>query len=101
MKRGKMFFITSFLVICAVTSMIYAGGFDTAYTKFPKPIMVAGVPIHGGGDKLFTTGNIYFVDSVNVTDTNSGETADEPLASIRKALTLTTTAQMDIIAVLP
>ena len=44
-------------------------------TNFPNGISVLGMPMIGNGP-IFSTGDFYFVDSVNGSDTNDGKDKD-------------------------
>lgn len=99
MKSKKICLIVA--VLCMAVSCSIAD-FSTALTNFPNGLAVNGVPIYGGGNKLFTTGTVYFVDSVNGSNTNSGLNTNEALATIEYTIeNKVTTSKGDIVAVMP
>jgi len=69
-------------------------------TNFPNGISSFGMPVMGSG-AVFTTGDFYFVDSVNGSDDNDGKAKDRALATIDKAVGKCTANQGDYIIVMP
>lgn len=69
-------------------------------SKFPNGISSFGVPVLGGGG-LITTGNFFFVNSVNGSNGNSGSDPDNALATIDYAVGLCTANKGDVIVVMP
>jgi len=69
-------------------------------TNFPNGISVLGMPMIGNGP-IFSTGDFYFVDSVNGSDTNDGKDKDRALATLDVAVGKCTANQGDHIIVMP
>lgn len=69
-------------------------------TNFPNGISSFGMPVIGSGP-VFTTGDIYFVDSVNGSDDNDGKDKDRAKATIDSAINKCTANQGDYIIVMP
>lgn len=67
------------------------------------PLYVGGVPTMGSPGSLFTTGNVFFVDSgaTNTSDGNAGTTKGYPLATIDAAVGKCTANNGDVIIVMP
>lgn len=61
-----------------------------------------GVPVFGSGQQVpFTTGKYFFVDSNTGSDSNSGTTKTQPVATLDKALGLCTANKGDVIILMP
>lgn len=74
-----------------------------ALTNFPNGVSSYGVPVLGSGP-VFTTGNVWFVDSGHANAENStarGTSADLPFASIDYAVGQCTANNGDYIIVMP
>ena len=69
-------------------------------TAFPNGLSSFGIPLLGSGD-VFTTGSIFFVDSVTGSDTNAGTDPSAPLATIDAAVNKCTANKGDYIIVMP
>ncbi|MAF24328.1 hypothetical protein CL634_01895 [bacterium] len=69
-------------------------------TAFPNGVSSFGMPVMGSGP-VFTTGNIFFVDSVTGSDTNSGNGVENALATIDAAVGKCTANKGDFIVVMP
>jgi len=71
-------------------------------TNFPQGVSSFGVPVLGSGP-IFTTGNIFFVDSgaANATDNPNRGSKDEPFATIDYAIGRCTANNGDHIIVMP
>jgi len=70
-------------------------------THFSGPLYVAGMPTIGSPIDLFTTGNIFFVDSGTGANVNDGKTTDTPFATIDYAVGQCTANNGDTIIVFP
>jgi hypothetical protein len=75
-------------------------------TNFPTGISNRGVPVEGYagiGSPLFTSGNVYWVDSGADTadDDNAGTNPKQPLATVDGAVNKTTANNGDVIVVKP
>jgi len=68
-------------------------------TKFPAGISSQGVPVIGGS--YYTTGTVFFVDSVTGSNGNSGTDKDHPFATIDYAVGRCTANKGDVIIVMP
>ncbi|GAG32075.1 unnamed protein product, partial [marine sediment metagenome] len=73
------------------------------WTNFPNGITSFGMPVLGVGEETMTTGNIFFVDSGNGSDTAgaNGLNPDQPFATIDYAIGQCTANNGDIIFVMP
>lgn len=71
-----------------------------AVTQLVYNTSTGGIPSVGMKD-LYTTGNIYFVDSNNGASTNSGLTSDQPLDTTANAISLVTANAGDFIILMP
>lgn len=69
-------------------------------TNFPGGITSFGMPVLGSGP-VFTTGDIYFVDSVTGSDTNDGTAKEKALATIDVAIGKCKANNGDYIIVMP
>lgn len=66
------------------------------YTNFPNGITSMGVPTFGAGGLLPFTGNYFFVNETTGSDGNTGG-AQDPLATLTRALALCTNNNNDVI----
>lgn len=70
-------------------------------TNFPNGVTSFGVPVLGSGP-VFTTGNVFFVDSGTGSDVgSSGKTPDNPFATLDYAIGKCTATNGDHIIVMP
>lgn len=69
-------------------------------TRFPHGVSSFGIPVIGSGS-ILTTGKIFFVDSVTGSNGNSGESSDQPFATIDYAVGMCTANKGDYIIVMP
>ena len=71
-------------------------------TAFPNGISSRGMPVLGGGSlELFSTGSVFFVDSVTGSDTQDGLDPSSALATIDAAINKCTADKGDLVIVMP
>lgn len=69
-------------------------------TEFPNGLSSYGMPLFGGHE-VFTTGKVYFVDSVTGSDNNDGSSPENALATIDAANNKCTASKGDFVIVMP
>lgn len=69
-------------------------------TNFPNGVSSFGIPVLGSGE-VFTTGNVFFVDSGSGSNGNSGTEPAQPFASVDYAVGRCTVNNGDKIVVMP
>lgn len=69
--------------------------------SLPRGLVNNGAANQLGAGNLFTTGKVFYVDSTNGSDGNSGATPAQAVATIGQAQTLATASVGDMVVVMP